>query len=74
MNTDQFAIWAEYILAYAHDHYEEDGWDYICECYAVDDIVDLISSCTSYDEAIYVVAEVAHVYDERRTEIQAEIF
>jgi hypothetical protein len=73
MNSDRFTSWAEDIIAYANDHYEEDGWDYIIESFGVDDVVDLISWCTSYDEALFVVATHARIYDERRTEVQSQI-
>jgi len=74
MNSDRFTSWAEDIIIHAQRHYEEDGWDYIFECYTVDEVVDLISMCNSYDEALFVVATHARVYDEARAEIRAEIF
>lgn len=73
MNSDKFNAWAEAILDYAHDHYEEDGWDYIYECFSVDDIVDIISWSNSYDEALFIVSTHASIYDERRAEVRAEI-
>lgn len=73
MRTQIFESWAEDIQAHALIHYNSDGWDYIVECFTLDEIVDIISSCYDYDEALKAVESIALHYDEQRAEVRAEI-
>lgn len=68
-----FESWADDILAYALENWDSDGWDYIYECYSVDDIIDMISSCHDFDEALSLVAATALAYAEARDEAEATI-
>ena len=68
MNTDQFAHWAQHILEYALDNYDDDGWDYIYECWTLDDIASHIQCCVDYESALSSMHCTALAYDEARSE------
>lgn len=73
MRTQIFESWADDIQSYALENYNSDGWDYIVECFTLDEIIDEISSCYDYDEALKTIESIALSYDERRAEVRAEI-
>ena len=62
------------IRKHAQEHYEEDGWDILVECYEDKDIADIISTTQNLDEAIKLVAARLKPQAEYRADIQAEIF
>lgn len=68
------------IRQYALEHYQESGWDVLVECWDNSDILnDLIESkinpeTVSLEDAIAAIASTLDVYDDRRKDIQAEVF
>jgi hypothetical protein len=59
---------------YAIEHYNEDGWDSIVECYDDSDIKEDIGNAATVEEAIRNVARFCILWDERRTDALAEVF
>ena len=51
---------------HAKAHYEEGGWDMVVECMEDADIREDIAGCTTPEEAIARVGEVAGIYHDRR--------
>ena len=74
--------WIAKIKQHARDHYEQGGWDYVIECYSDQDIFDemMVDSDlgpqppATYEEALANVAAIVGVMDDRRKDVQAEIF
>lgn len=62
------------VRAYAKDHYEEDGWDYVVECFSDTDILEEIAGAMTPEEAIELVRQAVKVLDDRRKDVQAEVF
>jgi hypothetical protein len=62
---------AELVMGHAKVHYE-DGWDYVVECYSIDELAEEIKhfGYTSVADYAKGVAD----YNEHRDEIRAEIF
>lgn len=59
----------EKIKAYAIKHYTEDGWDFVHECWGDSEIRDLLEdspACTSFEEAVARVSEIAGILNDRR--------
>lgn len=67
---------AEAVMQHAEKHYNENGWDYIVECFSIGDIVRELTECnvSTLPEAIKEMGEYAGLLDERRTDIQSTIF
>jgi hypothetical protein len=63
----------EAVKAHAKAHYSE-GWDVVVECYDRADIVEAIEGCTTVAAAIRAVGERAELWQERRREVESEIF
>ena len=59
---------------HALQHYEEDGWDIIVECYSDDEIADIIQGCSTEEEAIRAVLDDVTPYYQRQQEVRAEAF
>lgn len=59
------------VKAHAADHYEEDGWDYLVECYSDVEIVGLIGGARTVAGAIKKVGKVMRDKGDYRAEIQA---
>lgn len=62
------------VRKHALEHYNEDGWDYVVECWSDEDIVDQIDLYGTEENAIEMVEEVVKVLDDRRKDVMAEIF
>lgn len=64
------------VKAHALANYNAGGWDFIVECWEDSEIAEEIiqARATTEAEAIAAVASVAGLLDERRREVQAEIF
>jgi hypothetical protein len=62
------------LKAYALEHYEEGGWDYLVECYEDKDILEMIEGCTTYEEALAKVKRIMKIKDDVRKDVEAEIF
>ncbi len=64
---------AKKILDYAKEHYEE-GWDFIYECYTIQEIIEITGSAGSgyscYKEALSEVADFVSIYNDARSDIQ----
>ena len=54
---------------YARDHYNEDGWDFLVECYEDADIAELIGDASSTPWAIERCRTVMKLLAERRHEV-----
>ena len=65
---------ARYVIRYALDHYNEDGWDILIETVPKMAVALVCCDITDKDEALKVVAEKfgITIAAERRSEIQAE--
>jgi len=74
MNTDKFSSWAEDIMEHAMQNYESDGWDYICECWTLEELETEIAVFHTFDDALAHIGSLAHAWAEARDEVQAEIF
>lgn len=61
----------EAVKQHALDHYEEDGWDYLVECYSDDEVAELIGDAKTVEEAIAAVGEIMKIKDDYRKDIQA---
>jgi len=55
-------------------NYEEDGWDYIVECWTDSEIAEAIKGCKTPLQAIRRIGKTARLLDERRQEVCAEAF
>ncbi|MFZ9327910.1 MAG: hypothetical protein ACO24H_10775 [Polynucleobacter sp.] len=64
------------VRAYALENYEHDGWDFVVECYSDKDLAELISSKSAKTPtlAIAAVRPLARILNERRADVEAEIF
>lgn len=47
------------VKAHALEHYEQNGWDTVVECWADDEIAEVIKDCETNDEAIEEIAPFA---------------
>lgn len=72
METDKYINWANAILQHAHSHWHEDGWDYIYECFTLDDIIAEIQPTLCYSSALAHIQQLARLHAEIREDIQAE--
>jgi hypothetical protein len=62
------------VKQYARDHYNEGGWDFVVECYEDSEIAEVITGAKSEKQAISMMRRRVSLQDERRREIEAEIF
>ena len=62
------------IRQHALRHYNAGGWDYLVECYSDGDILLLVAECQSYEDAIAKLGRIVAIQDERRREVQSEVF
>lgn len=62
------------VRKHATANYEQDGWDYLVECYSDDEIVELFDGATTVEEAIANVGEVMKLKDDYRKDIEATAF
>jgi hypothetical protein len=59
------------VKAHAVEHYEEDGWDYLVECYSNEEVEELIGKCRTVSGAIKKVAKIMKIKGDYRDDIQA---
>ena len=73
MTTNELA---EAVQRHAVVNYEKSGWDYIVECWDREAIRIELERCgiTTVEDAIAEFGKFADVWDDRRKDIQAEIF
>jgi hypothetical protein len=60
------------VREHAAANYEQDGWDFLVECYSDDDIKEAIGGATTVAGAIRNVKQVVKVLADRRADVQAE--
>ena len=63
-----------HVKQYARDHYEQDGWDYIVECWSDDDIAERLSLTMTNEQAVHYIGNVVKRHDSIRRDVEAEIF
>ena len=66
----------EAVKRHALINYENDGWDFVVECYVDENIAVIINEegAVSASEAIAAVGKIVKFEDEHRKEIEATIF
>lgn len=76
MLQQQREQWSQAVTAHAQKNWHADGWDYVFECWAHDEIVEELIKigCTTESQAIQHFAWIAGLWDERRQEVCSEIF
>jgi hypothetical protein len=62
------------VREYALAHYEEDGWDYLIESFSDKEIEEQISPYFTREQAIYALQLVVKGLDDKRNDIQREVF
>lgn len=62
------------VRAHAVEHYEEDGWDYVVECWEDWEIRAVVRGSRSEGQAIRKVRKQVRALSDHRREIQAEAF
>ena len=62
------------VRAHALDHYNEDGWDYVVECWEDYEILSIVRGSKSESQAIRKVRKQVKVLSDYRDEVRAEIF
>lgn len=62
------------VREYAVSNYNKDGWDYVVECWADDEIAIEIDGCRTDAGAIKRMKAAVKPLNERRAEVRAEIF
>lgn len=69
--TEAQAALVAAVKAHALAHYEEDGWDFVVECYEDADILEAIGNAETEAAAIEAVKRGCSLQDERRREVQS---
>lgn len=66
----------EAVQKYARNHYGEDGWDVVVECYSRPDIVEVIldAGARTPTQAVKAMREICTAWDDRRKDIEATAF
>lgn len=67
-------VFVQQVKDHALQNYEDDGWDFVVECYSDAEIAEIIKDCSSEQEAIEAMKEEVrpqHIY---RQEVRAEAF
>jgi hypothetical protein len=63
------------VRKHAQDHYEQDGWDYVVECWEDREIAqELRDAGGDADQAFQALADGVKLLAERRQDVRAEIF
>ncbi len=62
------------VREHAKANYESDGWDILVECYSDDDIRDIIGGAKTIKGAIRNAGFYLRRMDDRRKDVQGEIF
>lgn len=64
----------EEVQKYAKEHYEENGWDFVVECWEPSDILKVIAGAKSRNSAIARVLAIVKVQHSRRLDVEGEAF
>lgn len=64
------------IRAHAVENYNEDGWDYLVECWGDDEIIEAIgpTAVNTVEEAIYRLKPTLKTLDNYRREIKSTVW
>lgn len=62
------------VKEYALNNYEQDGWDILIECYADDEIQEVIGNANNSNEAISRLKDHLKTQNDYRSEIMSEVF
>jgi len=62
------------VKAHAKANYEDDGWDYLVECYEDDEVAELIEGATTVAGAIKAAAEIMKFKNDYRADIQGTVW
>lgn len=73
MATDKAALVAA-VRAHASENYETGGWDYVIECWSDEDILRTIEGAKTERGAIKKAAGVVRTLNDRRLDVEAEVF
>ena len=63
-----------HVKQYAREHYEQDGWDVIVECWSDDEIAEKLDLSMTNEDAVHAIHYFAKIYNSRRKDVEAEIF
>jgi hypothetical protein len=67
--------WVRQLREYARSHYDQEGWDYLVECWSDEDILEKIpEGCTTYQQLFGEIQEILRRMDSRRKDVEGEIF
>jgi hypothetical protein len=64
----------EAVRRHARANYTKGGWDYVIECWADGDILEVIEDATTPAQAIAKVAPIVKLIAEREQDARSEIF
>ena len=64
----------EDVKKYALEHYEEDGWDVVVECFSDEEIGEIIQRARTKKGAIEKMSKSIRPLADHRSEIEATIF
>lgn len=67
-------ILVEAVKAHALDNYDTNGWDVVVECWADDEIEEVIVDCTTEEEAITAMRDEIAPFAAYRADIQGTAF
>lgn len=59
------------VRAHAEAHYNQNGWDYLVECWSDEDIAEWVGDAKDETTAILRCADVVGTLDEMRSEVRA---
>jgi hypothetical protein len=62
------------VRAHAIRHYEEDGWDFLVECWENAEIAKATEGATTAEEAIELIGRTLRQMDSIRSDIQSEAY
>lgn len=66
--------WCDRVRKHALEHYNEDGWDVLVECWDDEAIMNAAGVCRNYEQFLANVREICSVMDDRRRDVQGEVF
>jgi len=73
---DNMNVMVKAVLDHAADHYEEDGWDYVVECWTPAEVAEKLehAGAQTPEEAIDVIHCEVKIRDDYRKDIEATAF
>lgn len=58
------------IMQHAIDHYDQNGWDILVECWSTADIASFCDLGLTYEDTLKAISKVLQSVDDHRREIQ----